>query len=210
MSKRDVVGKMDARIETTVNYVLDEDRPMNEIIIKDGGKCLFQTYQGNDSASVLLEVTDAIFVFISRGRRFAHFTKQGIEMARGNLDPIFRIPRKRKYEVTVEPEPNTCELPDEILHMIFILVVLQDGDPAIHTLALTCTRFWRIVREEYFLKEAHFCWLDSVVNWKAFSEEHRRTYRIPYRISCCIQCKSLYKDCEGYRGCGQRGKRILL
>ncbi|KAI2647199.1 Histone-lysine N-methyltransferase SMYD3 [Labeo rohita] len=90
--------------------------------------------------------------------------------------------------------------------MIFILVVLQDGDPAIHTLALTCTRFWRIVREECFLKEAHFCWLNSVVNWKAFSEEHRRTYRIPYRISCCIQCKSLYKDCEGYRGCEQRGK----
>ncbi|RXN32669.1 hypothetical protein ROHU_016111 [Labeo rohita] len=46
----------------------------------------------------------------------------------------------------------------------------------------------------------------GVVNWKAFSEEHRRTYRIPYRISCCILCKSLYKDCEVYRGCGQRGK----
>ncbi|RXN14766.1 hypothetical protein ROHU_008909 [Labeo rohita] len=120
------------------------------------------------------------------------------KLARGSLDPIFCIPKKNKYEVTT--------LPEEILHMIFILVVLQDGDPAIHTPALTCTRFWRIMRGEYFLKEARFCWLDSVVNWKAFSEEHRRTYRIPYQISCCIQCKSLYKDCEGYRGCGQRGK----
>ncbi|XP_077063195.1 uncharacterized protein LOC143715348 [Siphateles boraxobius] len=98
------------------------------------------------------------------GRRFAHFTMQGIQMARGSLDPIFRIPRKRKYnEVTM--------LPEEILHRIFILVVLQDGDPALHTLALTCTHFWRIVREESFLKEAHFCWLDSVVNWNSFSED---------------------------------------
>ncbi|KAK7119703.1 hypothetical protein R3I94_021509 [Phoxinus phoxinus] len=97
-------------------------------------------------------------------------------------------------------------LPEEILHKIFILVVLQDGDPAIRTLALTCTRFWRIVREESFLKEAHFCWLDSVVNWNSFSEEHRRTYRIPYLISRCIQCDDMYKDCEGYWGCGQRGK----
>ncbi|KAF4114351.1 hypothetical protein G5714_004574 [Onychostoma macrolepis] len=118
-------------------------------------------------------------------------------MARGSLDPIFRIPRKRKYEVAM--------LPEDILHMIFILVVLEDGDPAIHTLALTCTRFWRIAREKSFREEAHLCWLDSVVNWKAFSE-HRRTYRTPYRISCYIQCNYLYKDCEGYRVCGQRGK----
>lgn len=151
-----------------------------------------------------------------------------MQVSRGSLDPIFRIPRKRKYdEVTTDPAlSNPCEaeepcgvesspdrmvidilqLPEEILRMIFILVVLQDGDPAIRTLALTCTRFWRTVREESFLKEAHFCWLDSVVNWNAFSEEHRRTYRTPYLISCCIQCNFLYKDCEGYRGCGQRGK----
>ncbi len=42
----------------------------------------------------------------------------------------------------------------------------------------------------------------GVVNWDAFSEEHRRTYRTPYHISSCIQCSSLYKDCEGYRGYG--------
>ncbi|XP_077083468.1 uncharacterized protein LOC143736711 [Siphateles boraxobius] len=118
------------------------------------------------------------------GRRFRHFTMQGIQMARGSLDPIFCIPRKRKYdEVTMEPVPlkpckakepcrveyspegiGILQLPEEILHRIFVLVVLQDGHPAIRTLALACTRFWRIVREESFLKEAHFCWLDNVVN----------------------------------------------
>ncbi len=46
----------------------------------------------------------------------------------------------------------------------------------------------------------------GVVNWDEFSEEHRRTYRTPYRMSRCLQCSSQYKDCEGYRRNGQRGK----
>lgn len=29
----------------------------------------------------------------------------------------------------------------------------------------------------------------------------QRTYRIPYLISCSIQCNCLYKDCEGCTGC---------
>ena len=32
---------------------------------------------------------------VSHGRRFAHFTKEGREMARGTLPPIFHILRKR-------------------------------------------------------------------------------------------------------------------
>ncbi|CAM4569262.1 unnamed protein product [Leuciscus chuanchicus] len=267
--------------EQLVNYVLDEDRPMNELIVKDGQTCLtrenfvslglrremdsmvgnacfrlikeiFQ-HQGKDVYIVDLHIPPTWLLPSScdpflclphdmpclrrwwctmlvenleiegHGRRFAHFTEQGIQMARGSLDPIFRIPRKRKYDeepVPLKPckvkEPCRVEsspegigilqLPEEVLHKIFILVVLQDGDPAILTLALTCTHFWKIVREESFLKEAHFCWLDSVVNWNSFSEEYKRTYRIPYLISRCIQCDDLYKDCEGYWGSGQRGK----
>ncbi|CAM4299460.1 unnamed protein product [Leuciscus chuanchicus] len=270
--------------EQLVNYVLDEDRPMNELIVKDGQTCLtrenfvslglrremdsmvgnacfrlikeiFQ-HQGKDVYIVDLHIPPTWLLPSScdpflclphdmpclrrwwctmlvenleiegHGRRFAHFTEQGIQMARGSLDPIFRIPRKRKYdEVTMEPVPlkpckvkepcrvesspegiGILQLPEEVLHKIFILVVLQDGNPAILTLALTCTHFWKIVREESFLKEAHFCWLDSVVNWNSFSEEYKRTYRIPYLISRCIQCDALYKDCEGFWGSGQRGK----
>ncbi len=53
------------------------------------------------------------------------------------------------------------QLPEELLRKIFVLVVLEDGDPANCTLALTCRRFWEVVRQEYFLQEAHFAWLDS-------------------------------------------------
>jgi len=46
--------------------------------------------------------------------------------------------------------------------------------------------------------------LSGVVNWNTFSEARRRTSRTQYLMSCCIQCNSLYKDCEVYRGRGQR------
>ncbi|CAM4568405.1 unnamed protein product [Leuciscus chuanchicus] len=175
------------------------------------------------------------------GRRFAHFTEQGIQMARGSLDPIFRIPRKRKYDEEPVPlKPCKVKEPCRVESSPEGIGILQVWYPKSGTVrfgflvpfstfgsgnankrvptrtepyrtarwkrAITCTHFWKIVREESFLKEAHFCWLDSVVNWNSFSEEYKRTYRIPYLISRCIQCDDLYKDCEGYWGSGQRGK----
>ncbi|CAM4659668.1 unnamed protein product [Leuciscus chuanchicus] len=306
--------------EQLVNYVLDEDRPMNELIVKDGQTCLtrenfvslglrremdsmvgnacfrlikeiFQ-HQGKDVYIVDLHIPPTwllpsscdpflclphdmpclrrwwctmlvenleiegqvnffYFIFLlittamagglptlpSREYRWPGevWTQFSASLGRGNMmrlpcnhlscalhviilnashylvlkEPVPLKPCKVKEPCRVESSPEgigILQLPEEVLHKIFILVVLQDGDPAILTLALTCTHFWKIVREESFLKEAHFCWLDSVVNWNSFSEEYKRTYRIPYLISRCIQCDDLYKDCEGYWGSGQRGK----
>ncbi|XP_065136490.1 uncharacterized protein [Paramisgurnus dabryanus] len=45
----------------------------------------------------------------------------------------------------------------------------------------------------------------GVVNWKAFNENYRTLYTIPYSISRCLQCDTLYKNHgAGYRGRGQR------
>ncbi|KAJ4949321.1 hypothetical protein JOQ06_020837 [Pogonophryne albipinna] len=138
----------------------------------------------------------------------------------GSVTPLTRIPRKRQCdEVTTEPVPSKnskmeepegmavgiLQLPAETLLKIFVLVVLED---AIRTLALTCKRFWEVVREDYFLQEAHFAWLDSVVTWMEYSVEYTKTYRIPFQISSCRQCRNLYKDSEGYRGHGRRGQLL--
>nr|XP_055032244.1 uncharacterized protein LOC129421011 isoform X2 [Misgurnus anguillicaudatus] len=114
---------------------------------------------------------------------------------------------KRQDTVAISDTPlNIQQLPLLILQAILLEVVLHDGDIAIRTLALTCSCFKSIVCKESFRREAHFQWLDSVVNWKAFSENYRTLYRIPYTISRCLQCESLYKNYgEGYRGRGQRG-----
>lgn len=51
-----------------------------------------------------------------------------------------------------------------------------------------------------------FIHLPGVVNWKAFSSNFRNLYRIPYKLSRCLHCEILYKDCGvGYRGSGKRG-----
>ncbi|KAL2104384.1 hypothetical protein ACEWY4_001252 [Coilia grayii] len=102
----------------------------------------------------------------------------------------------------------SINLPDDIISRIFVLVVLQDGDPAILNLALTCQKFHSIVCQPLFLEEAHFSWLDSVVEWKSLPPQHRDKYRRPYTISQCryLLCGGLYKDCgAGYKGNGQRG-----
>ncbi|KAL2089277.1 hypothetical protein ACEWY4_013965 [Coilia grayii] len=91
---------------------------------------------------------------------------------------------------------------------IFLLVVLEDGDPGILNLALTCQRFNRIVCQPLFLQEAHFAWLDSVVNWNRLPPRHRAIYRKPYTVSECraLSCRRLYKDIgPGYKGEGRRG-----
>ncbi|XP_073681623.1 HMG domain-containing protein 3-like [Garra rufa] len=136
------------------------------------------------------------------GRRFAHFTSEGKKMGEGCLPPIFRVTRKRRQSTL---------LPDTILQNILVSVVLEDGCTAILRLALTCQKFEQIVSQEAFQKEAHFRWLDSVVNWKRHSGSHIQEYRKPYTISRCsrLQCSQLYKDCgAGYQGNGQRG--VLL
>lgn len=114
---------------------------------------------------------------------------------------------KRQDTVATSDTPlNIQQLPLVVLRAILLEVVVHDGDVAIRTLALTCSCFNNIVCMESFRREAHFRWLDSVVNWKAFSENFRSLYRIPYSISRCLQCDSLYKHYgAGYRGRGQRG-----
>ncbi len=53
------------------------------------------------------------------------------------------------------------QLPASVLEDIFIDVVLQEGDEAILTLALVCTRFRDLVTREAFSRRVHFLWLDS-------------------------------------------------
>ncbi|XP_056093487.1 uncharacterized protein LOC130072421 isoform X2 [Rhinichthys klamathensis goyatoka] len=117
-----------------------------------------------------------------------------------------RTDKPHKTVATVDQPLNIQELPPLVLREILLEVVLQDGDVAIGSLALTCRCFNSIVSMESFRREAHFRWLDSVVNWKAFSENVRNLYRVPYSLSRCLHCDTTYKDCgEGYRGRGQRG-----
>ncbi|XP_058618391.1 uncharacterized protein LOC131531573 [Onychostoma macrolepis] len=117
-----------------------------------------------------------------------------------------RTDKPHKTVATVDQPLNIQELPPLVLREILLEVVLQDGDVAIGSLALTCRCFNSIVSMESFRREAHFRWLDSVVNWKAFSENFRNLYRVPYSLSRCLHCETTYKDCgEGYRGRGQRG-----
>ncbi|CAM4578803.1 unnamed protein product [Leuciscus chuanchicus] len=120
-------------------------------------------------------------------------------MGDGSLLPVFRVHRKRRHSTL---------LPDDILQRILVFVVLEDGCSAILRLALACQTFNKIVSQEHFQQEAHFRWLDSVVNWERLSKRHRQSYRKPYTISRCsrLQCSQLYKDCgSGYQGNGQRG-----
>ncbi|KAK1889907.1 7-carboxy-7-deazaguanine synthase [Dissostichus eleginoides] len=55
----------------------------------------------------------------------------------------------------------SMKLPEGIIRRILRFVVLEDGDPAICTLALTCKNLNYIVSQGSFQKEAHFNWLDS-------------------------------------------------
>ncbi|KAJ4934810.1 hypothetical protein JOQ06_007592 [Pogonophryne albipinna] len=61
--------------------------------------------------------------------------------------------------------------------------------------------------EERLLNMEHL-FATGVVTWKEYSVEYTKTYRIPFQISSCIQCRNLYKDSEGYRGHGRRGQLL--
>ncbi|KAI4795628.1 hypothetical protein KUCAC02_029764 [Chaenocephalus aceratus] len=175
---------VEAALGQSVNYVLDETRPMEELIVKDCHTCLTREnlvtlglrremdsmvgtaclrliheamqYQGKDVFVVDLHVPptwlapnhcdarlslpvdshkrDALIspcgsqgtLFCVHGRRCAHFTVEGQQtrtrIDSGSVAPLTRIPRKRRCdEVTM--------LPAETLLKIFVLVVLEDGDP---------------------------------------------------------------------------------
>ena len=55
------------------------------------------------------------------------------------------------------------QLPEDIICRIIVLVVLEDFDPAISTLALTCQKC-SIMSLQPFQDETHFSWLDSKFN----------------------------------------------
>lgn len=61
----------------------------------------------------------------------------------------------------INPLINTFQLPMEVLEMILLEVVLQDGDTAYMNLSLTCSCFRAIVNKARFRQKAHYAWLDS-------------------------------------------------
>ncbi|KAJ8333539.1 hypothetical protein SKAU_G00415470 [Synaphobranchus kaupii] len=93
-----------------------------------------------------------------------------------------------------------CSTPVE--HQDILLeVVLQEGDKALQTLALVCSKFYNLVTSERFRRKAHFLWLDSVVTWRRFSSTYQQDFRRMYVLETCRQCKEVYKNCiPGYVG----------
>ncbi|XP_051945037.1 uncharacterized protein LOC127617133 [Xyrauchen texanus] len=101
------------------------------------------------------------------------------------------------------------QLPNEIVSEILKEVVLATGDSAYLTLSLVCRWFRDVVTNEHFRKAAHFAWLDSVVNWKIFSQDYCKEFRQSYSIRECSECLKLFKSCPpGYRGRGRRGELL--
>ncbi|XP_042582774.1 uncharacterized protein LOC122137828 [Cyprinus carpio] len=92
-------------------------------------------------------------------------------------------------------EHGIIALPASVLEDIFIHVVLQEGDEAILTLALVCTRFRDLVTREAFRRRVHFLWLDSVTNWSAFSSYYKAEFYKMYRLETCMQCGDTFKNC---------------
>ncbi|KAL1252170.1 hypothetical protein QQF64_019966 [Cirrhinus molitorella] len=68
-------------------------------------------------------------------------------------------------------------------YWLFLMdVVKEDGDAAFSRLSLTWWLFHDVVCKASFRKEAHFAWLDSVVNWSAYSSDYKEMYRRPYLL----------------------------
>lgn len=120
-----------------------------------------------------------------------------------------RKKRRAERAEAVKPTPPVdylTKMPSEILWQILTVVVTVDGDVAILRLALTCKVFRDIVSNPRFREQAHFMWLDSVVNWSAFSKTYRQQFRVPYSLTKCFRCGEVFKDCPpGYVGDGRRG-----
>lgn len=116
--------------------------------------------------------------------------------------------RVERAEVMETPLPvdYLTKMPPDILWRILMGVVIDDGDVAFWRLSMTCKVFRDVVSKPKFRQEAHFVWLDSVVNWSAFSRQYKQEFRVPYSLTLCLHCDALYKDCPpGYVGDGRRG-----
>ncbi|KAJ4939271.1 hypothetical protein JOQ06_028727 [Pogonophryne albipinna] len=118
------------------------------------------------------------FQIQGHGQRFAFWTLEARSLLEGTLQPVFRVPRQSaRMDISQE------KLPEGIIRRILGFVVLEDGNPAICTLALTCKNLNYIVSQWSFQKETHFNWLGSVVNWNLLTEGHKREFRKAYHIS---------------------------
>lgn len=120
---------------------------------------------------------------------------------------LLRKRRKTRNTGELEMEPDyISKMPPDILRYILMNVVKEDGDVAFFRLSLTCWLFHGVVCEASFRKEAHFAWLDSVVNWSAYSSDYKEIYRVPYKLTNCLWCGDLFKDFPpGYIGDGRKG-----
>ncbi|XP_077083470.1 uncharacterized protein LOC143736713 [Siphateles boraxobius] len=128
-----------------------------------------------------------------------------------------KLLRKRRKEMKTELEMEADEvlevpdevdiskMPAEILRHILMNVIKEDGDVAFLRLSLTCWLFHDVC-EASFRKESNFAWLDSVVNWSAFSSDYKKMYRVPYKLTSCLFSGDLFKDFPpGYVGDGRKG-----
>lgn len=98
------------------------------------------------------------------------------------------------------------KMPPEILRHMLLNVVKEDGGVAFFRLSLTCWLFHDVVCDASFRKDAHLAWLDSVVNWSAYSSDYKEMYRVPYKVTSCLCCGDLFKDFPpGYIGDGRKG-----
>ncbi|XP_065096508.2 uncharacterized protein [Paramisgurnus dabryanus] len=98
------------------------------------------------------------------------------------------------------------KMPPKVLRCILMHVVKEDGDVALFRLSLTCRLFRDVVCEAPFREEAHFAWLDSVVDWSAFSSDFKEMYRVAYKLTTCLCCGYIFKDFPpGYVGDGRKG-----
>lgn len=116
-----------------------------------------------------------------------------------------RHTEKNAQKASMTAELQLLDLPMEVLEMILLEVVLQDGDGAYMNLSLTCSCFRAIVNKARFRQKAHYAWLDSVVNWGKWSETSKAELRVPFEIKECNTCKTLFKSCSGFYGNGKRG-----
>ncbi|KAK1877909.1 MFS-type transporter [Dissostichus eleginoides] len=145
------------------------------------------------------------------GQRFSYWTNEARELLKGALEPVYRVPKKRKTEHEVQfQKSDMCfilELPNCLLSAILMEMVLQEGDKAYSTLALVCTTFRDTMSTVSFRRGAHFRWLDSVATWSWFSASYKEDFRVMYTIDTCRGCLELYKNCKpGYVGTGKRGE----
>ncbi|KAF5888744.1 uncharacterized protein DAT39_021556 [Clarias magur] len=72
-----------------------------------------------------------------------------------------RQTEKNAQKAIMTPELQLLDLPMEILEMILLDVVLQDGDAAYKNISLTCSSFSAIVNRTLFRQKAHYAWLDN-------------------------------------------------